>query len=152
MKMKKNVVQSKSFREMLEKSIKRYTNRSIETAEVIQELIDLAKKMKEETAKGKDLNLQEDEVAFYDALMVNDSAVKVLGDETLRKIAIELTNTIHGNATIDWTLRESVQAKLRLMVKKILRKYDYPPDKQARAIELVLEQAHVIGKDWVAQN
>jgi type I restriction enzyme R subunit len=137
---------------MLENTIKKYTNRSIETAEVIQELIDLAKKMKEEADKGKDLNLGEDEVAFYDALMVNDSAVKVLGDDILRKIAIELTETIHNNVTIDWTLRESVQAKLRLMVKKVLKKYNYPPDKQEAAIRLVLEQAQVIGKDWIVQN
>jgi len=152
LKMKKNVVQSRSFREMLEQTIKKYTNRSIETAEIIQELIDLAKKMKEESDKGKELNLGEDEVAFYDALMVNDSAVKILGDEILRKIAVELTETIHNNVSIDWTLRESVQAKLRLMVKKILKKYNYPPDKQEAAVKLVLEQAQEIGKEWIAQN
>lgn len=152
LKMKKNVVQSKSFREMLEKTIKKYTNRSIETAQVIEELIELAKKMKAETEKGKELNLGEDEVAFYDALMVNDSSVKVLGDETLRQIAVELTEIIHNNVTIDWTVRESVQAKLRLSVKKILKKFNYPPDKQQKAIDLVLEQAQVIGKDWIAQN
>ncbi|UZE92474.1 MAG: type I restriction endonuclease subunit R [Methanosarcinales archaeon] len=147
-KMQKNIVQARSFREMLEKTIRKYTNRTIETAEVIEELIELAKKMREESGRGANLNLSDAELAFYDALEVNDSAVKVLGDETLRKIAIELTETIRKNVTIDWTLRESVQAKLRVMVKRILKKYGYPPDKQKKATELVLEQAHVICKDW----
>lgn len=147
-KMQKNIVQARSFREMLEKTIRKYTNRTIETAEVIEELIELAKKMREESERGANLNLSDAELAFYDALGVNDSAVKVLGDETLRKMAIELTETIRKNVTIDWTLRESVQAKLRVMVKRILKKYGYPPDKQKKATELVLEQAHVICKDW----
>jgi len=146
--MKKNIVQARSFREMLEKTIKLYTNRNIETAEVIEKLIELAKEMREESKKGIELNLSEDEIAFYDALGVNDSAVRVLGNETLRKIAIELTETIRKNVTIDWTLRESVQARLRVMVKRILKKYGYPPDKQKKATELVLEQAHIIAKDW----
>ena len=150
-KFKKNVVQAKSFRDMLEKTIKMYTNRSIETAQVIDELVGLAKKIREESKKGKKLNLSEDEVAFYDALGVNDSAVKVLGDKTLRKIAVELTETVRKNVTIDWTIRESVQAKLRVMVKRILKKYGYPPDKQKKATETVLEQAKVIAKDWVEQ-
>jgi len=137
--MKKNIVQARSFREMLEKTIKLYTNRNIETAEVIEELIELAKKMREESKRGIELNLSEDEIAFYDVLGVNDSAVRVLGNETLRKIAIELTKMIRKNVTIDWTLRESVQARLRVMVKRILKKYGYPPDKQKKATELVLE-------------
>ncbi|MEM4258760.1 MAG: type I restriction endonuclease subunit R [Candidatus Thermoplasmatota archaeon] len=146
--MKKNIVQARSFREMLENTVMRYTNRSIEAAEVIEELIKLAKKLREEDKRGEELKLNEDELAFYDALMVNDSAVKILGNETLRKIALELTDMIRNNVTIDWTLRENVQAKLRVNVKRILKKYGYPPDKQKKATELVLQQAEVVAKDW----
>lgn len=145
---KKNLVQGRSFKEMLEKAIRKYTNRTIEAAEVIEELIELAKKMKESDKRGEKLKLTEKEVAFYDALETNDSAVKVLGDETLRTIARELLDTIRKNVSIDWTLRESVQAKLRVMVKRVLKKYGYPPDKQKKATETVLEQAHLICKDW----
>lgn len=145
---RKNLVQSKSFAEMLEKSIRKYQNKSIETAKVIEELIKLAKDMREANKRGEKLNLTEDELAFYDALEVNDSAVKVLGDETLRTIARELADTIRNNVTIDWTLRESVQARLRVMVKRVLKKYGYPPDKQKKATETVLEQASLIAKDW----
>ena len=145
---KKNLVQSKSFAEMLEKAIKKYQNKSIETAKVIEELIRLAKDMREANKRGEKLNLTEEELAFYDALEVNDSAVKVLGDEILRTIARSLAETIRKNATIDWTLRESAQAKLRVMVKRVLKKYGYPPDKQKKATETVLEQATMIAKDW----
>ena len=138
-KMKNNLVKSKSFLEMLEKAIRQYTNKSIETAQVIQELIDIAKKMREDQDRGKKMALSDDEVAFYDALADNESAVQVLGDETLRTIARELVQTVRNNVTIDWTQRESVQAKLRLMVKKILKKYGYPPDKQEKATLTVLE-------------
>jgi len=147
---KRNLVQGKSFMEMLEKTIKKYTNRSVEAAQVIEELIELARKVRDEKNRGKELNLSEDELAFYDALCVNDSAVKVLGDETLRKIALELTETIRKSVTIDWTQRESVQAELRLKVKKILGKYKYPPDKQKSAIETVLKQAELVAKNWVS--
>ncbi len=146
---KKNLIQGRSFAEMLEKAIKRYQNKSIETARVIEELIELAKGMREASRRGEELSLTEDELAFYDALEVNDSAVKVLGNETLRTIARELVETIRKNVTIDWTLRESVQAKLRVMVKRVLKKYGYPPDKQKKATETVLEQAALICKDWV---
>ena len=115
----------------------------------IETLIELARKVRDEKNRGKQLNMGDDEVAFYDALEVNDSAVKVLGDETLKKIALELTKMIRNSVTIDWTQRESVQAKLRLMVKKILKKYGYPPDKQQKATETVLEQATLICKDIV---
>jgi len=145
---KKNLVQSKSFAEMLEKAIKKYQNKSIETAKVIEELIRLAKDMREANKRGEKLNLTQEELAFYDALEVNDSAVKVLGDEILRTIARSLAETIRKNATIDWTLRESAQAKLRVMVKRVLKKYGYPPDKQKKATETVLEQATMIAKDW----
>ena len=147
--MNKNLVQQRSFLKLLEDAIKAYTNKSIETAQVIQELIDLAKKIREEQNRGKDLGLNDDEVAFYDALADNESAKDVLGDETLRIIARELVSTVKKNITIDWSVRESVQAKLRLIVKRILRKYGYPPDKQEKATITVLEQAKRLGQDWV---
>jgi len=147
---RKNLVQARSFAEMLEKSIRAYQNRAIETAQVIEELIALAKDMREANRRGEDLGLNEDEVAFYDALETNDSAVKVLGDETLRIIARELVETVRNNVTIDWTVKESIRAKLRIMVKRILRKYGYPPDKQEKATQTVLEQAEVLCKDWVS--
>jgi len=146
---KRNLIQGRSFTDMLEKTIKKYQNRTIEAAQVIEELINLAKEMKEARKRGEKLNLRDDELAFYDALEVNDSAVKVLGDETLRTIARELVQTVRNNVTIDWTLREDVRAKLRVMVKRILRKYGYPPDKQRKATETVLEQAEMICKDWM---
>ncbi len=145
---RKNVVQARSFAEMLENSIRKYQNRAIETAQVIEELIALAKDLREADRRGEDLGLTEDEVAFYDALEANDSAVKVLGDETLRIIAQELVKAIRNNVTTDWTMRENVRAQMRVMIKRILRRYGYPPDKQARATELVLEQAEVISRDW----
>jgi type I restriction enzyme R subunit len=145
---RKNLIQGRVFSEMLEETIVRYQNKSIETTQVIEELIELARRMREANQRGEQLNLTEDELAFYDTLEVNDSAVKVLGDETLRTIARELTNTVRNNVTIDWTLRENVQAKLRVRVKRILRKHGYPPDKQKKATDTVLEQANMIAKDW----
>jgi type I restriction enzyme, R subunit len=145
--MKKNLVQSRSFREMLENSIRKYQNRAIESAKVIEELIALAKDIRRAEQEGKELGLGDDEKAFYDALEVNDSAVKVLGDETLKKIARELVDTIHKNASIDWTIRENVRAKLRVAVKRTLRKYGYPPDKQEKATQTVIEQAELILAD-----
>lgn len=149
---KKNLIQGRSFAEMLDKAIKKYINKSIETAQVIEELIELAKKIKEEEKRGDKLKLNEDELAFYDAIVMNDSAVRVLGDDTLKTIARELVETIRRNVTIDWTVRENVQARLRVMVKKILKKYGYPPDKQQKATDIVLEQAHLIAKDWAEIN
>ena len=147
---KKNVVQARSFAEMLEQTIRKYQNRAIEAAQVIEELIALAKDMREAGARGEKLGLNEDELAFYDALETNDSAVKVLGDDVLRTIARELVVTIRENVTIDWTLRENVRAKLRVYVKRILRKYGYPPDKQEKATVTVLEQAEVLSEEWAA--
>ncbi|MFN3603444.1 MAG: type I restriction endonuclease subunit R [Leptonema sp. (in: bacteria)] len=146
---KRNLVQGKSFMELLEKAIKKYTNRSVEAAQVIEELVELARKVKEEKNRGKELNMSEEELAFYDALEVNDSAVKILGDNTLRKIAFELTETIRKSVTIDWMYRESVQAELRLKVKRILKKYGYPPDKEKKATETVLKQAELIAGNLV---
>jgi type I restriction enzyme R subunit len=147
---RKNVVQARSFAEMLEQTIRRYQNRAIEAAQVIEELIGLAKEMREASARGDALKLSEDELAFYDALETNDSAVQVLGDETLRTIAQELVRTVRANVTIDWTLRENVRAQLRVLVKRILRKYGYPPDKQEKATEIVLEQAALLSGEWAA--
>ncbi len=147
--MRKNVVQARSFAEMLEQTIRRYQNRAIEAAQVIEELIELAKQMREASARGEVLGLSEDELAFYDALETNDSAVRILGDETLRTIAQELVRTVRANVTIDWTLRENVRAHLRVLVKRILRKYGYPPDKQEKATQTVLEQAEVLSAEWV---
>ena len=146
----KNVVQSRSFAEMLERSIRAYRNRAIEASEVIEKLIEIAKEMRQAQKRGDDLGLSDEELAFYDALETNDSAVKVLGDETLRTIAIELVETVRRNVSIDWTIKESVRAKIRAMVKRILRKHGYPPDKQEKAAETVLEQAEVLCNDWVA--
>ena len=146
--MRKNLVQSRSFADMLERTIRAYQNRTLESAEVIAELIKLADEMREAQKRGEKLGLGEDEIAFYDALEVNDSAVKVLGDETLKVIARELVEMVRKNVTIDWIVREAVQAKLRVMVKRILRKYGYPPDKQEKATKTVLEQAELIAKDW----
>ena len=144
----KNVVQARSFAEMLEETIRRYQNRAVEAAQVIEELIQLARDMREADARGQELGLSEDELAFYDALETNDSAVRVLGDETLRDIARELVETVRGNVTIDWTLRENVRANLRRLVKRILRKHGYPPDKQEKATRTVLEQAEVLSAGW----
>lgn len=130
---RKNVVQARSFAEMLEQTIRRYQNRAVEAAQVIEELIQLARDMREANARGEKLGLSEDELAFYDALETNDSAVKVLGGEALRAIARELVATVRKNVTIDWTMRENVRAQLRVLVKRILRKYGYPPDKQEKA-------------------
>ena len=145
---RKNVVQARSFAEMLEQTVRRYANRAIEAAQVIEELIQLARAMREANARGEALGLSEDELAFYDALETNDSAVKVLGDETLRDIARELVETVRNNVRIDWTLRENVRANLRRLVKRILRKHGYPPDKQEKATRTVLEQAEVLSAGW----
>ena len=146
---RKNIVQSRSFAEMLERTIRRYQNRSIEAATVIEELIKLAKEMREAAARGEELGLSEDELAFYDALETNDSAVKILGDDTLRTIAQELVETVQGNLEIDWMLRESVRAKLRVLVKRVLRRYGYPPDKREKATRTVLEQAELLSAEGV---
>ena len=147
---RKNVVQARSFAELLEQTLRRYQNRAIEAAQVIDELIQLARELREANSRGEKLGLSEDELAFYDALETNDSAVKVLGDDTLRGIARELVSTVRKNITIDWTLRENVRAQLRVLVKRILRRHGYPPDKQEKATETVLEQAAILSEEWAA--
>jgi type I restriction enzyme R subunit len=145
---RKNIVQARSFAALLEQAIRRYQNRAIEAAQVIEELIELAKEMREAEARGEALGLTEEELAFYDALETNDSAVKILGDEVLRTIARELVETVRANVTIDWTMRENVRAQLRVLVKRILRKYGYPPDKQEKATRTVIEQAETLSEEW----
>jgi len=143
-----NVVQEKKFSELLINTIKRYQNRAIETAQVMEELCEMAKKFKEAVQRGETVGLNEDELAFYDALANNEASVKELGDEILKKIAHELTENLRKNVTVDWSVRDSVRAKLRLMVKRILRKYKYPPDQQDAAVELVLKQAETLSAAW----
>ena len=147
---RKNVVQARSFAEMLEQTLRRYQNRTVEAAQVIEELIQLARELREAGMRGESLGLSEDELAFYDALETNDSAVQVLGDETLRDIARELVEIVRRNVTIDWTLRENVRANLRRLVRRILRKHGYPPDKQEKATRTVLEQAEALSAGWAA--
>jgi type I restriction enzyme R subunit len=143
-----NMVQARSFAGMLEETIRRYQNRAIEAAQVIEELVALAKEIREANARGEELGLTEDELAFYDALETNDSAVKILGDETLRAIAQELVETIRNNVTVDWTLRESVRANMRIKVRQVLRKHGYPPDKAQKATDTVIQQAELLSEEW----
>ena len=145
---RQNVVQARSFADLLEQTIRRYQNRAIEAAQVIEELIGLARDLREAGVRGEKFGLSDDELAFYDALETNDSAVQVLGDETLRHIARELVEAVRNNVTIDWTLRENVRAHLRRLVRRILRKHGYPPDKQEKATQTVLEQAEVLSAGW----
>lgn len=145
---KKNVVQARSFAEMLEQSVRKYQNRAIETAEVIQELIRLAKELREAGKKGERLGLNEDEIAFYDALADNDSALQIMGDAKLKTLAMELVLRVRQSVTIDWMLRENARAKIRVLVKRMLRRFDYPPNMEKKATELVLEQAEVLCKEW----
>ncbi len=149
---KKNLIQGRSFADMLERTINKYKNKTIETAMVIAELIELAGNMRAANKRGEDLKLTEDELAFYDALEVNDSAVKILGDEILCMIAREIVQSIRNTVAIDWTIRENIQAQMRVKVKRVLRKHGYPPDKQKKATDTVLEQATLICKDWAEEK
>jgi type I restriction enzyme R subunit len=146
---RKNLVQSKKFSEMLEDTINKYRKKVISSIEVLNALFGLATEMRESYKKGEELGLSVEEMAFYDALEVNDSAVKLLGDEVLRDIALELVTTVRKNVSIDWTVKENVRAKLRVMIKRVLRKHGYPPDKQEKATETVLSQAELLAEDWV---
>jgi type I restriction enzyme R subunit len=146
-----NLVQSRNFSEMLEETIRKYQNRTIEVAQVISELVNIAKQFKQAMNRGEEMGLNEAEIAFYDALETSDSAVMEMGDETLKAIARDLVKAVRNSVTIDWTMKDSVKAKIRSMVKRILRKYDYPPDKQEKATATVLEQAEMLCADW-AEN
>ena len=143
-------MEARSLAAMLARTLRRYRNRAVEAAQVIEELIGVARELREAGARGAALGLSDDELAFYDALGVNDNVVQVLGDETLRGIARELVATVRGNVTIDWTLRENVRAHLRRLVKRVLRKHGYPPDRQESATRTVLEQAEVLSAGWAA--
>lgn len=145
---KTNVVQSKKYSERLEATLIKYTNRSIQTAQVIEELIKHAKEFREDAKRNEEMGLSADEIAFYDAIADNESAVRELHDDTLKQIAVELTDKLRKSVTIDWRNKESVKAAIRREVKRVLRKYKYPPDRQAKAIELVLEQATILSDSW----
>ena len=146
------MVQSQLFSDKLKKALNAYHNRAIATHEVIEELIKIAKEMEAAKKRGEDLGLTDDEIAFYDALSVNESAVKLMGDDKLKVIAAELISTVRKSVTIDWTLRESARAKIKVMVKRILNKYGYPPDLQAEAVKTVLQQAELLCADWAAET
>ncbi|MBN4079621.1 type I restriction endonuclease subunit R [bacterium AH-315-C08] len=146
---RKNVVQARSFADMLEQAINKYQNRAVEAAEVIHELIRIAKDLRDAQKRGESMGLNDDEVAFYDALADNGSARDVMGDEKLRFLSQELVQKVRKSVSIDWTLRENARAQIRIMVKRILRQYGYPPDMEKKATELVLEQAEVLCKEWV---
>ncbi len=145
---KRQLVQSRAFSEMLKKTLNAYHNRAIATQEIIEELIRLAKEMREAANRGQDLGLNDDEIAFYDALAMNESAVKAMGSDELKVIAAELVTQVRKSVTIDWTVRESARAKIRVMVRRILRKHGYPPDLQEAATKTVLEQAELMCADW----
>lgn len=147
-KTRNNVVQEKKYSERLQETLRKYNNRGIETAQVIEELIAMAKQFQDEMARDEALGLNPDEVAFYDALANNESAVRELGDDTLKKIAIEITQKLRASTTVDWQVRESVRAKLRILVRRTLQRYKYPPDKAVEAVELVLQQAEVLSNSW----
>jgi type I restriction enzyme R subunit len=134
---------------MLEDAIRRYQSRAIDAVQVIEELIRLAREMREANRRGEEMGLTDEELAFYDALEANDSAVKVLGEPTLRTIAQELVRTLRNNVTVDWMVRENVRAQLRVLVKRILRRYGYPPDKQEKATQTVLQQAEMLSSEWI---
>lgn len=146
----RNVVQGQIFSEMLKKTLNAYHNRAIQTQEVIDELLELARKVRAAAERGEKLKMTEEEIAFYDALANNESAVKAMGDDKLKVIAAELVTNVRKSTTIDWTLRESARAAIRVMVKKILRKYGYPPDLESVAVQTVLLQAELLCKDWAA--
>jgi type I restriction enzyme R subunit len=147
-----SLVKSRALLEMLENSIKKYQNNLLTTAEIIQELIEIAKEVRHSDQRGDQLHLTKEELAFYDALEINDSAVQVLGDETLRGIAREIAEKVKANSTIDWMIRESARAKLMVVVRRTLAKHGYPPDKQQRAIDTVLKQAELMAEYFVETN
>ena len=145
---RRNAVQARSFAELLENAVQRYENRAIDAVHIIEELIQLAKEFREANQRGENLNLNDDELAFYDALAENENAVDVMGNEQLTIIARELLAQVRNSVTIDWTLKESARARIRVMVKRILRKYGYPPDLAEKATDTVLEQAELVVAGW----
>jgi type I restriction enzyme, R subunit len=144
------VVQEKKYSDRLQETLRKYNNRAIETAQVIEELIQIAKDFQEALKRDTELGLQPDEVAFYDALANNKSAVRELGDEILKKITVEITEKLRKSTTVDWQVRDSVRARLRILVRRTLQRYKYPPDKAADAVELVLKQAEALSNAWTS--
>lgn len=147
-KTRNNVVQEKKYADRLQETLRKYNNRAIETAQVIEELIQMAKEFQEEMMREAELGLNPDEIAFYDALANNESAVRELGDEILKKIAVEITDKLRKSTTVDWQVRDSVRAKLKILVRRTLQRYKYPPDKAAEAVELILKQAETLSNSW----
>lgn len=145
---RRNLVQSRVFSEMLKRTLNAYHNRAIATQEIIEELIELAKKMSESRQRGVDLGLNDDEIAFYDALAQSESAVQAMGTDELRVMAEELVTSVRKSVTIDWAVRESARARIRILVRRILRKHGYPPDLQEAATKMVLEQAELLCAGW----
>ncbi|MGB9133321.1 MAG: DUF3387 domain-containing protein, partial [Methanosarcina sp.] len=143
-----NVVQEKKYSDRLQETLRKYNNRAIETAQVIEELIQMAKEFQEALKRNDELGLQPDEVAFYDALANNESAVRELGDETLKKIAVEITEKLRKSTTVDWQVRDNVRATIRILIRRTLQRYKYPPDKAADAVELILKQAEALSNAW----
>jgi len=150
MRSKANAIRSRRFSELLEDAVRRYDNRSIDTIQLIEKLIEFAKELRDDPKRAEQLGLSEEEVAFYDALAENESAIQVLGDVKLRDIARELVKSVRENVTIDWNLRENARAAVQVKVKRILRRHGYPPDKAECATEEVLKQATLFGDDWAA--
>lgn len=148
---KRNIAQSKTLMEMLNGAINKYQNNLLTTAEVIDELIKIAQDLKKADMRSSEMGVSSDELAFYDALSLNDSATEVLGDEQLRIIAREIADKVRKNATIDWAVKESVRARLMVIVRRILKKYGYPLDKQEQAIQLVMTQAANLADDWAKE-
>lgn len=143
-----NVVQERKYADRLQETLRKYNNRGIETAQVIEELISMAKQFQAEMERDASLSLNPDEVAFYDALANNESAVRELGDDTLKTIAIEITQKLRASTTVDWQVRESVRAKLRILVRRTLQRYKYPPDQAPETVELIMQQAEVLSNHW----
>jgi type I restriction enzyme R subunit len=143
---KRNISAGRAFSEMLASSVLRYQNHALDAAAVVAELVELAQELKHEQERGAELGLREDEGAFYDAVCQNDSAVLEMGDEVLKKIARELVDSVRRNATIDWSDKEQVRARMRAAVRRLLVRYGYPPDKQPAAIELVMDQAELMAR------
>jgi type I restriction enzyme R subunit len=149
---KTNVVKQRRFSELLQASLNKYANRSIEAAQVIEELIAMAKEFRQEAEKVEAMGLSDAEVAFYDALANNQSATDLMGDEVLMQMARELAAKLRGNLSIDWQYKENVRARLRTMIKALLKRYKYPPDQEAAAIELVLQQTEMISEEWARED
>ncbi|MEC9413088.1 MAG: type I restriction endonuclease subunit R [Pseudomonadota bacterium] len=147
-KTRNNVVQEKKYADRLQETLRKYNNRAIETAQVIEELIQMAKEFQDEIMREAELGLNPDEIAFYDALANNESAVRELGDEILKKIAVEITDKLRKSTTVDWQVRDSVRAKLKILVRRTLQRYKYPPDKSAEAVEMILKQAETLSNSW----